>query len=125
MGIWWLMAFCNLLTPFVMIIAGYMMWKHCPKEINWVYGYRTKRSMRNMDTWKFAHDFCGKLWWKLGWAMLVPSFIILVPYLHSSEEVIGNVGGIILIFQCIILVVSIFPTEFVLRRNFDENGMRK
>ena len=36
-----------------MIACGWMMWKHCPKNIDGLVGYRTSRSMRNMDTWKF------------------------------------------------------------------------
>lgn len=66
MGFWWFMLMCDLLIPVILIIAGGMMWKHCPKTINTAYGYRTKLSMTNMETWKFAHDYCGKLWWKLG-----------------------------------------------------------
>ena len=56
------MLICDLIIPIVMIIGGRMMWKHCPKHINGIVGYRTTRSMKNMDTWKFAHDYCGKLW---------------------------------------------------------------
>lgn len=66
MGFWLFMFVCNMLTPAIMIIAGYMMWKHCPPEINPIWGYRTIRAMKNMDTWKFAHDYCGRLWWKIG-----------------------------------------------------------
>ena len=53
---------CDLIVPIVMIIGGRMMWKHCPKSINGIVGYRTHRSTKNMDTWKFAHEYCGKLW---------------------------------------------------------------
>ena len=41
------------------------MSKYPPKEINGIIGYRTTMSRKNMDTWKFAHDYCGKLWLKL------------------------------------------------------------
>lgn len=125
MGIWWLLEVCNILIPTIMLVAGYMMWKHCPKEINWVYGYRTSRSMKNMDTWRFAHEFCGRLWWRLGWILLIPSIVVLIPFIHSSEEVIGVVGFVVMIIQCIALIVSIFPTEIALKKNFDENGIRK
>ena len=64
MWFWWFMLICDLIVPIVMIIGGRMMWKHCPKSINGIVGYRTNRSMKNMDTWKFAHKYCGKLWWK-------------------------------------------------------------
>ena len=62
MCFWWFMLICDMIIPIVMVIVGRMMWKHCPKYINGMLGYRTTRSMKNMDTWKFAHDDCGKLW---------------------------------------------------------------
>ncbi len=65
MWFWWFMLICDLLIPITMLIGGRMMWKHCPKRINGMAGYRTTRSMKNMDTWRYAHDYCGKLWWKV------------------------------------------------------------
>ena len=125
MWFWWFMFVCNLLIPIILIIAGRMMWKHCPQKINAVYGYRTRRSMKNMDTWKFAHDYCGKLWWKIGWLSLIPSVVIQVPFFNSNEDVIGIMGTIICILQLIILIASIFPTEAALKRNFNNDGTRK
>ena len=66
MWFWWFILICDCIIPAVMIIAGRMMWKHCPKKINGVVGYRTRMSMINMDTWEFAHEYAGKLWWKAG-----------------------------------------------------------
>ena len=53
MWFWWFMFCCDILIPVTMIACGWMMWKYCPKNINGLVGYRTSRSMRNMDTWKF------------------------------------------------------------------------
>ena len=64
MWFWWFMLICDMIIPIDMVIVGRVMWKHCPKHINGISGYRTTRLMKNMDTWKFAHDYCGKLWWK-------------------------------------------------------------
>ena len=76
MWFWWFILICDCLIPAIMIIAGRMMWKHCPKKINGVVGYRTKMSMINMDTWRFAHDHAGKLWWKVGIGLLGPTMLI-------------------------------------------------
>lgn len=119
MWFWWFMLICDLLTPVLMIICGNMMWKHTPKNINGVIGYRTKRSMKNMETWKFAHVYCGRLWWKIGWVMLVFSTIVHILMYNSSEDVIGLNGGALCTIQCIILFVPIVLTERALRRNFD------
>ena len=125
MWFWWFMFVCNLLIPVILIVVGRMMWKHCPKKINWVFGYRTSRSMKNMDTWQFAHKYCGKLWWKLGWLSLIPSIVVLIPFYNSSEEVIGIIGLIICIIQMVILIASAFPTEAALKNTFTDDGTRR
>ena len=125
MWFWWFMFVCNLLIPVILIIAGRMMWKHCPKKINTVYGYRTKRSMKNMDTWRFAHNYCGKLWWKIGWFSLFPSVVVQIPFFESSEDVIGIVGGIICTVQVVILMATVFQTEAALKKTFNDDGTRR
>lgn len=126
MWFWWFMFFSNLLVPVIFIVSGRMMWKHCPKKINGMMGYRTKRSMMNMDTWKFAHEYCGRLWWKLGWLILIPSVPAQILFYNSSDNVIGIASGIICTVQCIVLVAaSIFPTEKALKKAFHEDGTRR
>lgn len=125
MWFWWFMFVCNLLIPVILIIVGRMMWKHCPKKINTVYGYRTKRSMKNMDTWRFAHNYCGRLWWKIGWFSLFPSVVVQIPFFESSEDVIGIVGGIICMIQVVILIASIFLTEAALKKTLNDDGTRR
>lgn len=123
MWFWWFMFFCNLLIPALFIVFGRMMWKNPPKTINSIMGYRTKRSMRNMDTWNFAHEYCGKLWWKIGWIILMPTILVQIPFVHCSEDEIGIVGGIICTVQCIILIGSIYPTERALKKTFPDDDI--
>lgn len=123
MGSWWFMFICDLSIPVLMILAGRMMWKHPPKEINGFLGYRTTRSMKNKETWRFAHDYCGRLWWKIGWVMLALSAAVHLPVYGRSEQVVGVLGGIVCTVQCIVLIASIFPTERALKKNFADKGM--
>ena len=125
MWFWWFMLCCDVLIPVLMIIAGRMMWKHPPKTINGTVGYRTSRSMMNMDTWNFAHDYCGRLWWKIGWIMLVPSILIHIPLYGKSANAIGIACGLLITVQTIVLIVSIFPTERALKRTFTDSGKRR
>lgn len=125
MWFWWFMLSCDLLIPLLMIISGRMMWKHPPKNINGIVGYRTARSMKNIDTWKFAHAYCGKLWWKMGWMLLPPSAIILFPFYNCTEDKIGVVGGALCMIQCVFLLIPIFFTERALKRNFTDKGARR
>lgn len=45
-----------------MIWFGYSFIKNPPDVINSVIGYRTSMSLKNMDTWTFAHKYSGKVW---------------------------------------------------------------
>lgn len=125
MWFWWFLLCSDLLIPVLMIIGGYMMWKHTPKKINGLMGYRTTRSMKNMDTWKFAHEYCGKLWWKLGWIILFPSIIVHIPFYGCPDDYIGNVSLIVVTVQIVLLIASIFPTEGALKNTFTDEGTRK
>ena len=125
MWFWWFIVICNLIIPIIMIVAGRIMGNHCPKEINNLIGYRTKRSMKNEDTWKFAHSYCGRLWWILGWIMLFPSVLADIPFFNGTYKTIGIVGGVVLAVQCVILIFSILPTEIALKKTFTDDGIRK
>ncbi len=122
MDFWIGMYLTDLLIPVMMIVAGWMMWKHPPKRINSWYGYRTERSMKNEGTWKFAHDYCGRLWWKLGWIILVPSAIPLLFLLNASEDAIGFTSVAVLVVQSFFMIGAIFPTERALKKTFEKDG---
>ena len=66
MGFWIFMLIMDLLIPFTMIGFGKMFLKKAPDQINYVFGYRTSMSMKNQDTWVFAHHYCGKIWYICG-----------------------------------------------------------
>ena len=125
MRFWVFMLFCNLIIPLLMIIAGGLMWKRCPKEINRIIGYRTKRSMKNIDTWKFAHAVCGTLLLIMGLIIVVPSGVVMIPFFNGTYETIGIASLIVVIVQIITLVISAIPTEIALKRTFDDDGTRR
>lgn len=126
MWFWWSILICDCIIPVLMIIAGRMMRKHCPKKINGIVGYRTKMSMINMDTWKFAHDYAGKLWWKIGVGLLGPTMLIHIPFYGASDDTMGILSIIIIIVvQLAFLIGSIFPTEKALKNNFNEDGTKR
>ena len=116
---------CNLLIPIIVLIIGRIMWKHYPKNINGLVGYRTTRSMKNKDTWKFANEYCGRLWYKLGLIMLVFSMLIFMLFYRADDNTISMVSLILMVVQCIILIATIFSTESVLKKTFFEDGVQR
>lgn len=125
MGFWIFMLLVNLLFPAIMIGFGRYFLKHPPKTINYVFGYRTTRSMKNQDTWTFAHQYCGRLWYRWGLVLLPVTFVAMFLVLGQSVDTVSTAGGILCLLQMIPLVGCIFPTEAALKRTFDENGKRR
>ncbi len=125
MGMNLFLCICNVLIPVVMILGGWSMAKHCPKTINGLYGYRTQRSMANMDTWRFAHRYCGGLWWKLGWILLVPSALVQLLFLYSSETSLAVESVVICVVQLVVLLCSVARTEAALKKAFFADGTPK
>lgn len=125
MGFWFFMLMMDLLLPFTMIAFGRYFMKKAPKEINMVFGYRTSMSMKNKDTWEFAHKYFGKIWYVCGSAMLPITVIIMLLLIGKNKDCVGNVGGILCGLQLIPLIGAIFPTEIALRKNFDKDGKRR
>ena len=119
------MLIIDLLLPFTMTGFGRYFMKKAPKEINSVFGYRTSMSMKNKDTWEFAHKYFGKVWYICGMVMLPITVIFIFFVIGKNEDCVGSIGGIICGVQLIPLIGSILPTEIALKKNFDKNGIRR
>lgn len=121
MGFWFYMLFICSLIPLTMIVFGYCFGKKAPQKINSVFGYRTRRSMRNQETWQFAHQHCGRLWLRVGITVLClscGSMVAMLFVLNRDTRTVGTYGGIVCGIQLALLILSIFPTEIALKRKY-------
>ena len=125
MGFWIFMFIMVLLIPLTMTFFGWLLFRKTPKEINYVYGYRTKRSMMNEETWRFANQYFGKVWYLCGLILAPLSVIAIALVFGKGPGTVGTVGGIITMLQMLPLIGAIVPTESELKKNFDENGKRR
>ena len=117
----------NLLTPLVMIIYGRIFEKKPPKiaRSKFAFGYRTVMSMRNEETWEYAHRFFGKLWFRFGIVLGLISIIPLFFVIGKDKDTVGFAGLIICFVQLVAMLLPVIPTELALRRRFDKYGNRK
>jgi uncharacterized membrane protein len=122
MGFWFFMFAMVAILPLAMIVIGIIFYNRPPKNINFIFGYRTDLSMKNQKTWAFAHHLLGKIWMIMGSILLpimcVPMFFVI----NESVSVIGTLGAILASISIFPLVISIFPVEKALEKNSRENG---
>lgn len=124
--LFWLFCLCmDLLIPTAMLLLGRRFLTKPPKTINGFYGYRTARSMKNQSTWDFAHHTCGRLWFRLGLVLLPVSAAAMAPALGRETETVGLWCAAVVLVQTAVLVCSIFPVEWALKRHFDDFGRKR
>ena len=116
---------CNLIVPLLMLVFGIWMLCRPPKEINGAFGYRTRRSMKNEQTWRFAHEKCGRIWTWTGAILLVVSVVLSVLLWLKGGEALTRFTTSYSMAQVVVLVLTIVPVERSLKKHFDENGNPK
>ena len=111
----------DLLIPIVMIVLGFLLNKKPPKKINYLRGYRTKGSMKSLETWDYANKRIGELWWKIGFVLLVIIVIskLITPVVDEYLSIIHSIVGLIA------MIIGIPFVEKELKDKFDENGKLK
>ncbi|MBO5006322.1 MAG: SdpI family protein [Clostridia bacterium] len=124
MGFFIFMLIMVLLTPAVTIIFGASFKKSAPKEINYIFGYRTERSMKTRETWDFAHSLLGKIWLVGGLLSVPVSALPMLLVMEKSKDAIGTASIIIIFVQVAALLLSLIPVERALKKNFDKDGKR-
>lgn len=100
-------------------------YKKPPDKINSAFGYRTKLSMKNQETWEFAHRTCGRLWRVLGLVLLIITVIAMLFLLGKNMEITAFFATGILVFQLLVMLGSILPVERALKKRFDKDGRRR
>ena len=125
MGTWIMIVITYILIPALMTGAGWMIWKHSPKNINAIYGYRTRMSSLNQNTWRFSQEYAGRLWVRWGIRMMPVSILLLMIFAASGETAASTAGSVLCIVQIIIMLSSISVVERTLNKVFDKQGNLK
>lgn len=122
----WVFVFVmTLLTPGVMLFYGWLFIRQPPQNVNSTYGYRSARSMKNQETWVFAHAYSGRFWVRAGVAVLAISVMWMTVTICEFLEVAGRSACILIALQLAVALSVIPITERALKREFDESGKRR
>ncbi len=101
----------------IFILAGVVMLKFPPKDINALYGYRTKSSMVSKERWDFAQRFGANQLIKWGIIMILTSGLGLIIQIPEMVALIFALG--------LLIILSIFPivlTEKAIKKKFKNHG---
>lgn len=106
---------CGPLMTFLFFLFN----KFPPKKINTLYGYRTKRSMKNKEIWDFANTYSTKL--LLNFSLLTCIIQIIFIYKDPHSETLLMISWLVFI---LFSGLGIWRTELELNKYFDKKGNR-
>lgn len=111
------MIYSIFIIPLLILVIGFLMYKYPPKKPNWLVGYRTRRSMKDMKVWEISNRFCGKVWIIIGLIML--SITALMCLLSCFKIIIFNEKQLLILIFCEIglLLLSTLMVENKIKKN--------
>ena len=107
--------FIPLVMGALFMLTGLILLNFPPKKINWLYGYRTPRSMKNQETWNFAQSYSAKEMIRLGGLLLLVSGAGLFYQPKANNSTVVGLGLMI-----IVAVILIIRVEIAIKNRFDK-----
>lgn len=103
----------------IILLIGIIFRFFLPKKINMLYGYRTRMSTINQETWTEAQQFSSKRWIiYFAFATVLSAIIKLLFPLKVSIML-----SVAMVISGLILVI--IKTELHLRKTFNDEGIKK
>ena len=102
----------------LLLIMGYIYKFYPPKKPNYIYGYRTRRTMSNQNIWDYANKIGARMIILAGWLVMVIG--VLSTYLFPDESILITAAAMV-----ITLLAGYYFCELDLNRHFDREGNTK
>ena len=109
-----------MLMPLVMLVVGLKWRLKPPAYLTGKLVYRTAYTEKSPEVWEFAHSHFGKLWTRYGaiLAVLCGGAMVFLKAKYQTY-VLWLLCG-----EMLVLCVTIFMMELLIKNLYDENGRR-
>lgn len=88
-----------LILSMIFLVTGKLHQKYSPIDINFLYGYRSKRSMKNKILWDEANKLSSKI-------MMINSVVLLIVGIVVSLFVSGIISIFLIIGLMFVLLIA-------------------
>ncbi|MDO5559462.1 MAG: SdpI family protein [Oscillospiraceae bacterium] len=122
----WIYFFVSLfIFVFSFCIGNYLV-KTPPKDMYQLFGYRTELSVRNQDTWDFAQVNSGRVCRIVSVTAFILALVLIIKFKTANGRLVFNLCSILVLAAQLLSLSVTFPvTEYLIFRNFHEDGTRK
>ena len=106
------------ILPIVSLIAGIILLKTASVKTNSIYGFRTKTSTRNNQTWEYCNRLCAKVLIAVG----AISTILVIAFHNTTTLFLGifELGELVNIIVIAIILLSIPVINHLCKRKYPD-----
>ena len=108
-------ALASLISGIAFIVMGVTMYYPPPKEINYLYGYRSAASMKSQERWDFAQRYCALQAIKVSVVMIAVSLLF---YFIPVDTAIKQFSGVFLLILS--AAYLLYNTEKAIKKRFQK-----
>ena len=108
----------NLSIGAILLVVALILKAAPPKKINWLYGYRTPRSMKNQETWNTGNRIGARGLLILAVCQLLCGMCSTLIF-QDDRAISWTIG-----FMVVGLIIMVITIELRLRTLFDKEGIR-
>ncbi|SCA98993.1 Uncharacterized protein BWINRA5_02397 [Bacillus mycoides] len=94
----------SILIGIIFILAALILQKNPPTDINAVYGYRTKRSMKNKKLWDAGNKYSAEVMKQNGFIMILIGSVISILFRYPHTMIAIMIVMLLLIIRLFIRV---------------------
>lgn len=111
-----MLVFCIL--PIVSLIAGIILLKTASVKINSFYGFRTKTSTRNEQTWEYCNRLCAVALIAVG----LLSTVLVIAFRNMTTLLLGifEFGELVNIIVIAIILLSIPVINYLCKKKYPD-----
>ncbi len=115
---WFVIFLALMVLPSTMLIFG-TTYKRSAPGYNYMFGYKTKRSLYSKDSWHFAHLYFGRVWFIEGIVLSLLTVVCMIFLINKDSELIGMLSIAMVGVELVAFVLSIQLTEYALKKRFN------
>ncbi|WP_020060336.1 SdpI family protein [Bacillus sp. 123MFChir2] len=99
----------SLLIGIIFILSALLLKKYPPTDINAAFGYRTRRSMKNIELWNAGNKYSAEIMRQSGFLMIFIGSIISLTFRYPHTIIA------LMTLMILLIIIMIFRVETKLK----------
>lgn len=114
-----------LIGPLVLLALGLIYFLAPPREANYTFGFRTRRSMASVEAWQFTQRLAGIILSVLGLALTVVMAIVTAGFRGGDVMYLVTSALLCVLWELALVAVAYLSIVIVVMVCFDAKGFRR